>query len=151
MYPRAKTLGLIYKGNQILLEENEGKHSKGTGTYYRPIGGTIEIGEKSRDTIRREFLEELAVEVEITRYITCMENIFEIEGSIGHEIIQIYEVAFKDSALYQRESFQVNEGSRVTTAKWIHLKDLFDGKKQLYPEDLKNFLLTPLVRSPIIT
>lgn len=140
MFPRANTLGLIYRNNEILLEENEGRHSRGTGVYYRPIGGTIELGEKSIETIQREFYEELATDIEVRRHITCLENIFEIEGSIGHEITQIYEVIFKDSALYQKDSYQVVEGNRVTYAKWIPLEDLFNGKKLLYPEELINFL-----------
>ncbi|MFD1032520.1 NUDIX hydrolase [Metaplanococcus flavidus] len=140
MTPRANTLGIIYRDNHILLEENRAKHSTGTGLYYRPIGGTIELGEKSSETLQREFYEELAADIEVRRYITCLENIYEIEGKIGHEITQIYEVGFKDSALYQRDSFQVVEGDRITYAKWMDLNDLFDGKKVLYPAGLIDFL-----------
>lgn len=140
MTPRANTLGIIYRGNQILLEENEGSHSKGAGIYYRPIGGTIELGEKSSETLKREFYEELAVDIEISRYITCLENIYEIKGRIGHEITQIYEVSFKDAALYQRESFQVVEGNRITYAKWMDVKELSDSKIVLFPEGLIDFI-----------
>lgn len=140
MSPRANTLGIIYRDDQILLEENGGKHSRGTGIYYRPIGGTIELGEKSSETLKREFYEELATDIEVRSYITCLENIYEIEGRIGHEITQIYEVAFKNSALYQRDSFRVVEGNRITYAKWINLKDFLEGKKVLYPEGLIDFL-----------
>lgn len=52
MQPRANTLGLILKDQFILLEEQEGKHSKGSGYYYRPIGGMIEFGEKSAETLK---------------------------------------------------------------------------------------------------
>jgi 8-oxo-dGTP pyrophosphatase MutT (NUDIX family) len=94
MYPRANSLGLIIKDNNILLEEQEGKHSKGIGYYYRPIGGTIELGERSNETLIREIHEELGVEVVIRRYITCLENIFRVDESIGHEITQFeYQVA----------------------------------------------------------
>ena len=55
MYPRAKTLGILLYDEQILVEEFHGKHSKGEGTYYRPIGGTIEFGEKSTDALVREY------------------------------------------------------------------------------------------------
>ncbi|GAQ19031.1 DNA mismatch repair protein MutT [Oceanobacillus picturae] len=70
MFPRANTLGIIIKDNCILLEEKEGTHSKGEGYYYRPIGGTIELGEKSEETLVREFYEELGLEIAITRYIS---------------------------------------------------------------------------------
>lgn len=88
MYPKANTLGIILRNNKILLEELEGKHSKGIGIYYRPIGGTIELGEKSSETIIREYSEEIAVDIKIKRYIGCLENIFRIDENIGHEITQ---------------------------------------------------------------
>ncbi|WP_235318369.1 NUDIX hydrolase [Planococcus sp. CAU13] len=138
--PRANTLGILYKNNHILLEEIVGKHSRGTGFYYRPIGGTIQFGERSSETIKREFHEELAAEVEIKNYITCLENIFKIEESIGHEITQVYEVAFTDSALYRKDCFQVIEGNRITYAKWISIDELTEGRKLLYPEELIGFL-----------
>lgn len=76
MYPRAKTLGILLYNNQILVEEFQGKHSTGEGTYYRPIGGSIEYGEKSADALVREYEEELNVDIIIQQYIGCLENIF---------------------------------------------------------------------------
>lgn len=58
MYPRANALGIITRNKYVLVEEQSGTHSRGVGTYYRPIGGTIELGEFSQDTIVREFYEE---------------------------------------------------------------------------------------------
>lgn len=140
MNPRANTLGLIIKDNKILLEEQEGKHSKGIGIYYRPIGGTIEFGENSSETIIREYSEEIAVDVEIERYIACLENIFRIDGNIGHEITQIYLVGFIDQTLYQKESFKVVEGTKTTIAKWVSLEEILDGKKVLFPTGLTELL-----------
>ncbi len=140
MYPRANTLGIIINNKKILLEEQEGVHSKGIGTYYRPIGGTIEFGEKSSETIIREYREEIAVDIVVKRYIACLENIFRIEGSIGHEITQIYLVEFIDQNLYEKESFRVVEGSKTTFTKWISLEEIIDGKKILYPNGLTELL-----------
>lgn len=140
MYPRANTLGIIMCNNKILLEEQEGKHSKGIGIYYRPIGGTIEFGENSSQTIIREYNEEIAVDIEIKRYIACLENIFRIDGNLGHEITQIYLVGFIDQTLYQKDSFKVVEGNKTTFTKWISLEEIIDGKKILYPNGLKELL-----------
>lgn len=142
MYPKAKALGIVYRGNEVLLERKEGRHSRGSGTYYRPIGGTIELGEKSNYTIRREFFEELSIDVEVLRYIACIENIYEIEGITGHEVTQIYELSFKDVTLYQRETFKGFEDTQTISAKWVHIKDFCDGKELIYPQDLINFLKT---------
>lgn len=140
MYSRANTLGLIIRNNEILLEEKEGKHSKGTGKFYRPIGGTIELGEKSSETIIREYSEEIAVDVKIKRYIACLENIFRIDGDIGHEITQIYLLEFIDRTLYQKEIFKVVEGNKTTFARWIPLEDIMTGKKVLFPDGLTELL-----------
>ncbi|MCH7321499.1 NUDIX domain-containing protein [Solibacillus sp. MA9] len=140
MYPKAKTLGIIMRNNKILLEEQEGKHSKGTGIYYRPIGGTIELGEKSSDTIKREYIEEIAVDIEIKRYMGCLENIFRIDGNLGHEIIQIYLVDFIDQNLYRKENFKVVEGRKTTFTKWVSLEEIIDGKKILFPNGLTELL-----------
>lgn len=51
MYPRANTLGIVTCNKQILVEEQSGIYSKGNGLYYRPIGGTIELGEHSQETL----------------------------------------------------------------------------------------------------
>ena len=140
MYPRAKTLGLIFKGHHVLLEEYEGKHSKGIGEFYRPIGGTIELGEKSVETLIREFKEELKVEVMIKDYVSCIENIFKIDTNLGHEIIQIYLVEFKDKTLYRKESYEITEGNKITYAKWISIAEILEGKKVVFPEALIELL-----------
>jgi ADP-ribose pyrophosphatase YjhB (NUDIX family) len=144
MNPRAISLGIIIKDEYILLEERNGEHSKGVGIYYRPIGGTIEFGEKSDDTLKREYLEELCVEIEIKGYISCLENIFRIEGNIGHEITQTYLVEFRDKSLYQKDIFKVIEGSKVSYAKWISIKEIFTGNKIVYPSGLVNLLKSEL-------
>ncbi|GAA0344262.1 NUDIX hydrolase [Bacillus carboniphilus] len=138
MGPRANALGLIVNGDYILLEEQAGKHSRGTGAFYRPIGGTIEFGERSVETLKREFKEELDVEVFISRYITCLENIYTIEEDMAHEITQIYVVEFKDPSLYKRDVFTVTEGNIVTQARWISLKEL--EHKVLFPNGLMELL-----------
>lgn len=141
MFPRANTLGIIIKDNYILLEEKEGTHSKGEGHYYRPIGGTIELGEKSDETLVREFYEELGLEIVISRYISCLENIFRIGNDIGHEISQIYLVEFKDKKMYQDISFTVTEGNQKTLANWVSKDEIFSGNKILYPDGLDDLLI----------
>lgn len=136
MYPRANALGLIIKDKSILLEEQFGKHSKGIGYYYRPIGGTIEFGERSDETIIREFNEEIGVEIVVSAYISCLENIFMIEGKMGHEITQIYLINFKNEKLYAKENFKVSEGRKETYAKWVPIEEVISGDLILYPDGL---------------
>ncbi|WP_409295955.1 NUDIX hydrolase [Peribacillus sp. SCS-26] len=140
MRPRANTLGLIIKCGHLLLEELHGIHSKGEGYFYRPIGGTIELGERSDEALKREYQEELGVEIVIERYICCLENIFRIGEQIGHEITQIYFIGFKDGELYNRPIFTVTEGDRITCAKWVHINEILNGSKIVYPNGLSDLL-----------
>ena len=136
MRPRANTLGLIIKGNYILLEEQNRKHSQGNGIYYRPVGGTIELGERSEEALVREYKEEIGADIEIIQYIDCIENIYKIDDNIGHEITLLYTVKFKDEALYQQETFTVEDVGKRTVAKWIPLDDIMHERVILYPVGL---------------
>ena len=62
---------------------------------------------------------------------------------IGHEIIQLYVVELKDQSLYEKEIFEMIEGSKITYAKWIPLTEIIEGKKILYPTGLSELLQQP--------
>ena len=138
MRPRANTLGVLLKEGKVLLEENKARHSKGYGTYYRPIGGTIELGERSENALIREFMEELQVEVKIVKSLGCLENIYEVNGRIGHEVTLLYVVELIDQTLYEQESFMMTEGKKITTAKWIDVEYL--NGKVVFPDGLIDIL-----------
>jgi len=138
MRPRANTLGILLKEGKVLLEENVARHSQGYGPYYRPIGGTIELGERSKDALVREFGEELQVEVRVLKSLGCLENIYTVKGRIGHEITLLYTVEFTDPVLYEQESFVMTEGKKVTTAKWVDIREL--SGKVVFPDGLVELL-----------
>ncbi|TGB04941.1 NUDIX domain-containing protein [Halobacillus salinus] len=146
MYPRAKSLGLVIHNDLLLLEQYKGKHSNGEGNYYRPLGGTIEFGERSDWTVNREFKEELGIEVIIQRYITCLENIFKINGDVGHEIFQIYLVDLKEEWMYDKPYLEVKEGTRSSKALWVPIRKVLDGNEFIYPEGL-----TKIIRDYILS
>ena len=141
MRPRAVALGVVFRDECILVEEQSGKHSKGMGTYYRPIGGTIEYGERSVDTVVREFGEEIGMAVEVVKYLACIENIFTVDGETGHEIVQVYVVRPTDERWYSNGSFRVTEGDNIGVAKWVPIEAFRTSKLVLYPDGLINLLV----------
>lgn len=145
MRPRANTLGIMMKDGKVLLEVNKASHSKGYGTYYRPIGGTIELGERSEDALVREFAEELQVEVNVKKGLGILENIYKVGESIGHEITLLYTVEFKDPSLYEQETFVMTEGKKITNAKWIDVNSLTN--KVVFPDGLFELLQKELAES----
>lgn len=80
----------------------EGYDPRKGQTFYRPLGGAIEFGEYSADTIARELTEELGAAVVDLRYLGTVENVFTYDGQTGHEIVMVYDGNLVDSSLYQR-------------------------------------------------
>lgn len=90
---RVVALCVFQNNGKLLVEEI---NHPDLGSYYRPIGGTVEYGEKSNVAIHRELKEELGVEVSNLILIGVLENIFQINGQVGHEIDFIYFGEFKE-------------------------------------------------------
>jgi len=136
MYPRAKAFGLAIHDGRLLLQE----YRTGDETYYRPVGGSIELGEKSAHTVIREYKEELHTEVEIINYLGCLENIFHLDGEIGHEIIQLYSLRLLDTSLYEMEKMNIQDEQIISYAKWIPITAFIQGRKVLYPDGILNYI-----------
>ena len=88
---RPVALGLLRVGDELLVFR--GYDSSKDQTYYRPLGGTIEFGERSEAAVRRELREELNVTVTSTHLLGVIENVFTANREAGHEIDFIYEVS----------------------------------------------------------
>ncbi|MCP1165756.1 MULTISPECIES: NUDIX hydrolase [Bacillus] len=136
MYPRAKAFGLAIHHGRVLVQE----YHSADETYYRPLGGSIELGEKSAHTVIREFREELHTEVEITNYVGCLENIFHLNEEIGHEIIQLYSLRLLDVSLYETETLNIQDEQTVSYAKWIPITAFIQKEKVLYPDGILNYI-----------
>jgi 8-oxo-dGTP pyrophosphatase MutT (NUDIX family) len=113
--------------------------------FYRPLGGTIEFGELSQDTVVRELREELSVDVAQVRYLGTLENIFVLKGQMGHEIIMVYDGVMADSSLYRlTEITGYEDDSHPLKARWISLSDynpqVVSTSPPLYPTGLYELL-----------
>ena len=105
--------------------------------FYRPVGGGIEFGEYSHQTIQRELREEIGAEVKDIRYLFTLENIFVYNGETGHEIVLVYDGEFADPKLYERKSLDGQEDNGLPfVAVWKSLSEFGPGRKILYPNGL---------------
>ncbi|MBZ3762892.1 NUDIX hydrolase [Bacillus cereus] len=136
MYPRAKAFGLAVHQDRLLVQEY---HTEGE-TYYRPLGGSIELGEKSAHTVIREFTKELHTEIEIINYLGCLENVFHLDGGIGHEIIQLYSLRLLDISLYEMKILNIQDEQTVAYAKWIPITAFIQKEKILYPDGVLKYI-----------
>jgi ADP-ribose pyrophosphatase YjhB (NUDIX family) len=129
---KSKAMGLIWRNSELLLEEV--REPDGTHIGYRPLGGNIEFGEKSWETLEREFMEELGEDIKITKLHSVIENIFEWGGEAGHEIAFMYEANLLQKSTYDEEMvvrMDVSNGGQLKTAYWKNPFDLPAGSKLL--------------------
>jgi 8-oxo-dGTP pyrophosphatase MutT (NUDIX family) len=135
---RAIAICIFRKGDRIFVPALYDPLKK--QTFYRPLGGSIEFGERSHETVVRELREEVSEEVANLRYLGTLENIFTYNGQRGHEIVQVYEGEFADRSIYEREYIEGFEADGTHLhVEWKSLDD-FNEVTPLYPEGLLQLL-----------
>ena len=66
---------------------SKGYDAKTDSYFYRCLGGGIEFQETSDVALKREFMEEIGIDIIIKKFLGVAENIFVYEGKKGHEIV----------------------------------------------------------------
>lgn len=135
---RAIAICVFRNGDRILAAEGFDKAKK--QKFYRPLGGTIEFGEFSTETVRRELMEEIHAQVYDLRYLGTLENIFTFDGNNGHELVFVYDGKFIDRALYEKEIIHGSESARSIKAVWVDLNKIGPDSPPLYPTGLVELL-----------
>ncbi len=136
---RVLALGLIRDGERIFI--SEGYDSVNQQTFYRALGGGVDFGETSRDSLRREFQEEIQAELTNIRYIGCLENLYVFNGKPGHEILQVYQCDFVDPMFYQMEELIFTEGKRKKKALWVEINRFTSGELVIVPQQFLDYLV----------
>ena len=131
----------IFRNNDRILVA-EGYDPVKNQTFYRPLGGAIEFGEHSEQTIHRELMEEIGAEVRDLKYLGTLENIFIFNGKPGHEIVQVYDGVLKELGLYEQVEVQGNEADIGESFKavWKRISDFVEEKSTLYPSGLLDLM-----------
>lgn len=128
-----RAAGVMIHNGKILVHKNV------NSDHYALIGGRVEIGENSADTVKREIKEELGKDIEITGYISTIENFFEMKGSKYHEILFVHKIEFINEEDKKIEDTIKNiEGKDYLQYEWIEL-DRID-EYPLLPRAVKDVL-----------
>ena len=133
---RPIALGLDIKNNKLLVSEGFDKVKN--ETFYRCLGGGIEFLEKSEEALKREFLEEINVDITVKDFLGISENIFTYQGKKAHELILFYSIEISDEN-YQEE-YKVIDDHGETIAKWIDIDEFKNKNKILYPEEVFKYI-----------
>ncbi|EBA16239.1 putative MutT/nudix family protein [Roseobacter sp. SK209-2-6] len=136
---KVKALGLHWREGRLLAAEvyDDAGHLKGV----RPLGGTIEFGETWQQALKREFLEELQVEVMVSGAPLVLENLYLHEGATGHEIIFAAAVEFPDGAFENLDEILFHEDNgQLCRARWFDLDALERDGVAVFPDGLREAL-----------
>jgi 8-oxo-dGTP pyrophosphatase MutT (NUDIX family) len=121
---RPVALGAVRRDDELLVAEFD---DPDTGeVFYRLLGGGVEFGEHSRNTVVREFEEELGIQFHVDRCIGTFEDIFEFDGAPAHEIWRVYSGDIAESWPYEQSSFDFREPDLdvTLTAHWLSIEAL---------------------------
>ncbi len=108
-YPRINPciIVLVTKGEQFLLA----RHNRGNASYSSCLAGFMEVGETPEETVKREVMEEVGIEVDNIRYIKSQSWPFPSQLMLGF---------FAD---YKAGELCV-DGIEIAEARWYSKEDL---------------------------
>lgn len=133
---RPVVLGVLKNGNKLLVSKGYDKSKD--QEFYRCLGGGIEFREDSKDALKREFKEEINIEIEIGKFLGVSENIFNYEGKDAHEIVFLYDIYINDKD-YQ-EKYELIEEDSKSEAIWVDIDKFKNKELILYPEEIFEYL-----------
>src|SRR4051794_6173506 len=90
--------------------------------FHRLIGGGVELGETHQDAIVREVGEELAASIRGLSFLTTVENIFRIDGVLGHEIVFLYSGRLEPQPAARDATLTESDGSTLPVV-WRRFDD----------------------------
>ena len=133
---RPIVLGIAKRENKILV--SEGYDEVTNEVFYRSIGGGIEFLENSKDALKREFKEELNIDISVGEFLGIAENIFTYNGKKAHELILFYNVNIEDKN-YKEEYHTINNSEEISGI-WIDINKFKNKELKMYPEQILEYL-----------
>lgn len=149
---RPISVGIVRRGDELLLMAV--RTDDGAVKGWRPLGGSIEFGERAADALKREFAEELGLLIAEPKLLSVLENLYTHHDAAGHEIVFVFEATLADGAAYRRDAFTFEDGGVRNDVRWVALARFQAGQELLFPTGLLELVETsgraarPLHQSP---
>jgi ADP-ribose pyrophosphatase YjhB (NUDIX family) len=117
--------------------------------FWTLPGGRAEIGEDSRETLRREMVEELEQEAEICNLLWVVENFFFFDNRRYHELGFYYRMAVPESFPFASGEIvhRIADGGSDLEFKWVPANEESLAALPLQP----NFIPGRIANLPIVT
>lgn len=131
--------GILHREGKILFHRYVG------GKSWLLPGGRAEFLEDSKETLQREFQEELNYSIEVKSLKYVVENFFEYNQLAYHELEFIHHVELKGGTI-PSEEFEIEEFGVIYLFKWISIEDLQleSIKPNCLVQSLENLLATDI-------
>jgi len=115
-------------GAVVVADEHVLLHRLEGDTFWALPGGRVHAGEQGRDTIVREFLEELGLRVRCEELLCVGENFYEYGQEPHHEVGLYFRVTLPAGApINDRSALHIGiEGERHLEFAWFPLSSLRD-------------------------
>ena len=128
-----RAAGIIIHNGKVLVHRNV------NCDHYALVGGRVEIGEDSATTVKREIMEEMGKDIELTGYVSTIENFFEFKGNKYHEIMFVHKAEFVDEDDKKIEDTIKNiEGHDYLQYEWIDINKI--DEYNVVPKEIKGIL-----------
>jgi ADP-ribose pyrophosphatase YjhB (NUDIX family) len=135
---RTIAVGVIRRRDELLLMAV--RDDAGDIKGWRPLGGSIEFGERAAEALKREFVEELGAVIAEPTLLTVIENLYSHHDATGHEIVFVFEAAFAVDAAYGVEHSAFDDGGVRIDVAWVPLAEFMSGQAKLFPAGLLDHL-----------
>jgi len=122
--------GIVYKNGKFLVAKR--KAGGAIGLRWEFPGGKVELGETDAQALRREFMEELGIEIEPLRLIATSRFF----SNSGERVLAAWELSIPEDCI-----FELREHTELgwIDAPDIHGIDLVESDKALVPQILRHF------------
>lgn len=129
--------GLLFQNENILLVQDI---RPGQGHYFLP-GGNVDPGESIKQTLPREWDEELGWDIKAGAFIGCLENKWSFNRKQDGALVEVFEVNFLFMAEASEKTLQQEPVSKEAHLKfsWVPIKEL--SSLNLLPSPLKTLIL----------
>ena len=125
---------LVHRDHVLLAEGHDSVKGE---TFYRPLGGEVEFGERASEAVKRELAEETGLAIDVVAPLGVVENLFTFEGQPGHEVVFEFVARIADGV--ERPglaAIEAREGDATFVAKWLPLAEVIAGVHRVYPDAL---------------
>lgn len=129
-----RALALVWRGPELLMIRVNEEHGEIRG--YRPIGGGIEFGETSLETVQREVQEELGTPFQPESFLGWVENLYTFNGHPGHEMMALWEGTLADKKFYEQERIEYIEADKIAKQCFMVWRNPFAADLPVWPEKM---------------